>query len=455
MDYDFFQDNQQENQPERVPAPLQSGEGPQKKHKKTNWKKVILSVGLAVLSFGCGLLAAWATLDPEMRSLITVKRRIQNDYYQEVTDEEFYNAIFGVINNDLLDNYSQYMTPEEFEETISDLAGNRIGIGLSFSGNGEDALRITRVCGNSPAEKAGIKVGEKIIGYGKTEATLIAATDFETFSSFLSDYKAGENFLLQLECEGAERLVSVYKAAYVENYVFYRSNQTAYAFTGEDADILTAKGEALSYLDNDTAYIQLVQFTGNAADGFDAVMAQFKKEGKKHLILDLRGNGGGYLDTMQSIASYFCKSATKSQPVVAVADYGDKRTMYESYGNWYYEYFTDDSRIYVLADKYSASASECLIGSMIDYGAITFSDICLIERGGVAKTYGKGIMQETQLIDYIRQDAITLTTAKICWPLSNRNIHDRGILPADGAKTSKENTDREKETQEAIKTLLG
>ncbi len=414
MEHDFFENKKQENEVERVPATLQLEKQPaQKCKKKIKWGRILLTVAIAVLSFGCGALATWSALDLELRTLLTVKDRIQNDYYKEVTDEEFYKAIFGGINDNLLDDYSKYMTREEFEASIADLAGNRIGIGLAFTSSGADPLRITRVCGNSPAEAAGILAGERIVGYGKTQREIVSATTFEAFSAFLSDYGEEEEFVLQLQSGATERFVTVYKAAYVENYVFYRTNEKAYTFTGESADVLTEKGERLACLDDDTAYIRLVQFTGNAALEFDLAMEQFKKEGKKNLILDLRENGGGYLDTMQSIASYFCKSATVEDPVVAVADFGEKRTSYEAYGNWYYDYFTNESNIYVLADAYSASASECLIGCMIDYGAIDFSDICLVERGGVAKTFGKGIMQETQIVNLVERDAITLTTAEI------------------------------------------
>lgn len=454
MDYDFFEEKQPEKEGERIPAPYQPQKYPAPKRNKTQWKKVLMAVGIAVISFGFGALATWSALDPEIRTLLKVKDKIQEEYYQEVTDEEFYKAIFGGINDKLLDEYSKYMTREEFEASISDLAGNRIGIGLTFV-RGEDSLRITRVCGNSPAEAAGILAGERIIGYGATESEITTATTFDAFSAFLSNYGKNEEFVLQLQSGVGERFVTVYKAAYVENYVFYRTNEKAYTFMGENADVLTEKGQPLACLDNDTAYIRLVQFTGNASKEFDLAMAQFKKDGKKNLVLDLRENGGGYLDTMQSIASYFCKSATVSKPVVAVADFGNKRTTYEAYGNRYYEYFTNESRICVLADGNSASASECLIGCMIDYGAIQFSDICLIERGGVAKTYGKGIMQETHLVNFLEGDAITLTTAEIRWPLSNRSIHGRGVLPSDGAKTVAEDGDYEREICNGIKTLLG
>ena len=457
MEYDFFNDENQpseaENSTQRVPAPIQS-RNPAPKN-KVKWGKVLPSIGLALVIFLGGMFTTWAMLDPQMRTLVTVKKKIQNEYYKEVTDEEFYKVIFGGINGGLLDAYSGYMTPEEFSAMLSEMDGNRIGIGLIFTTGTEEPLRITRVCGNSPAEEAGVVAGETVVGCGKTVNEIAPCNTFADFSAFLENYGEGEEFCVVLRLGVEERIVKLHKAAYVENNVFYRTNDSAYAFTGANADVLTKRGAPLTCLADDTAYIQLTQFTANAATEFSLAMGQFQKEGKQNLILDLRGNGGGYLDIMQSISSYFCKTATDKQPIVAVADYGEKRKTYSANGNYYGEYFAEDSRICVLADKYSASASECLIGCMLDYEAITYQDICLVERRGIAKTFGKGIMQETSYVNFFMQDAITLTTAEIRWPVSNNSIHGRGVLPADGARKSAENIDYEKETENAIKNLLG
>ena len=458
MDYDFFNDNNQQkgqgNDTQRIPAPMQNEYMPTPK-KKNGVGKVIVSIAVAVSIFLSGMWATWMLIDPEIRTLLAVKRKIQSDYYQEITDEEFYRAIFGGINDDLLDAYSEYMTPEEFAAMYSDMQGNRSGIGLVFGAQTDDPLRITRVCGNSPAEEVGIVAGERVVACGRTEAELTPCQTFAEFSQILGGFADEEQFVLKLELGNEERCVTVCKTAYVENNVFYRSSTSAYAFTGANAQVLTEKGAPLTCLDEDTAYIRLIQFTGNAANEFALAMGQFRKEGKKNLILDLRENGGGYLDIMQSIASYFCKTTTERQPIVAVADFGEKTTQYRATANYYDGYFVEDSRICVLADKYSASASECLLGSMLDYGAIGYQDICLIERGGVAKTYGKGIMQETSYVSMVNQDAITLTTAEIRWPVSNNSIHGRGILPEDGTVVCIENADYETETINAVKALLG
>ncbi len=462
MDYDFFdeeiEENPSQNTTQRNHTPSVSGREktnePKKKGGKIRWWYIFGAICAAVFFFFGGYVLCWNSFDLEMHTLRSVKEQIQQNYYEEITDEEFYDAVFDGVNEKLLDAYSGYMTPKEYSAVVREGQGNRQGVGLVFAGNSEEPLRILRVCGNSPAETAGIKAGETVLSCGKTEESLTTCATFEEFSKLLDGYAEGEEFFLGLQTGVGTRAVKLCKRAYVENYVFYRTNEKSYAFTGEKATELTEKGDPLSYLDDDTAYIQLLQFTGNAAEEFAGAMNQFKAEGKKNLVLDLRGNGGGYLEIMLSIASYFCKDATETMPVVAIADYGKYKVPYVAQGNYYEQYFAEDSRVCVLADKNTASAAECLIGCMVDYGTISYEDICLVERGGVAKTYGKGIMQETRLVSFFQMDALKLTTARILWPKGDC-IHGRGVLPMDGAKKVAENADVEKETQAAIELLLG
>ncbi len=449
MEYDFFDKNDEEKEPQRIPAPAQFEKKPKKR--RVRWYQVVTAIALAIILFFGGWFVGSLTLDEEIRTLLSVKKKVQNEYYKEVTDEEFYAALFDGLNDNLLDNYSEYMTPEEYAATIKDLEGERIGVGLVFSVEGEP-LRVSRVCGNSPAEGAGMKAGDKILGCGKTQDSITPITSFEEFSSFLAGYQENEKFFLQIENEGT-RLVELYKAKYEETLVFYYSKTTAYSFSTPSSP--TAVNEFLSYLPEDAALVRLVEFTGNAREEFAAAMKVFKAEGKQRLVLDLRGNGGGLLDTMQSISKYFCKTATEKYPIVAIADYGEKKVGYKADGNVYGDYFGTNGKVYVLADNGSASASECLLGCMLDYEAIAYGDICLIERGGVAKTYGKGIMQETFPVDYLKGDAIKLTTAEIKWPKTENSIHGRGILPTDGAKTSLGSNDWQAETQAAIAKVLG
>lgn len=417
----------------------------------------ILAIALAVFCFFGGFLVRTLTLDSQIRSLIQLKNTVQAEYYEEITDEEFYGTVFDSINEKLLDPYSKYMTADEFAQTQSEAAGNRSGLGIVFlveNAAGEPQLLVTRVCGNSPAEAAGIKAGEYVLGFGTNKAEMKESVSFEEFSAFLAERKTGEKFFVRMQSGNGERYVEIAKAEYVENYVFYRTNTTSYRFTGDNATTLVERGDALVSLPENTAYIRLTQFNGEAAEEFKKAMGLFKEQKKTNLVLDLRDNGGGYLHIMQSIASYFCKTSDENRPIVAIADYGERRENYLADGNFYDEYFSENSRICVLADSATASASEALMGCMLDYGAISYGDICLSERSGEAKTYGKGIMQTTFPFGLIYSDAVKLTTAKILWGASGNCIHGRGILLSDGTKSVAENYVEDQEINGAIATLF-
>ncbi|MBR2375906.1 MAG: hypothetical protein IKA88_06425 [Clostridia bacterium] len=406
---------------------------------KTRKKKIIVwitAIVTAIVVFFCGGLSLWFSLDKEMRDLIKVKKAVDKEYYQDVDDDVFYGAIFGAINGRVLDAYSGYMTADEYASLKRDNAGSRSGIGISFytkAADGTAQMLVVRVSGNSPAESVGLQAGDYIVGFGKTENELVECCEFDKFSAFLGERADGERFWIRIRRGEELQNLELYKAAYVENYVFYKTNERSYSFNSKRELVESAGGYA--FLGDDTAYIRLIQFNGNAVSGFQKAMELFRSAGKKHLVLDLRGNGGGDMEVMQSIASYFCKSSTEMYPVAAVADYGEKRSKFTANGNFYSMYFSAESRILVLADSSTASASECLIGCMVDYGAIGYGDICLTNANGIAKTYGKGIMQTTYPLGLGKSSAIKLTTAVIRWPVSDTCIHDRGILPEDGALT--------------------
>lgn len=432
----------------RVPvnAPIRGGKGTR------FWKKIVVPL-VSILAAACvGAFGMWMSLDPQMRALIKVKRKIQSNYYQDVTDEEFYDVIFDAVNNDLLDAYSWYMTADEYAESKVSAQGNRSGFGLSFTSADAERLRISKVSGNSPAETAGIVSGEYILAGGKTSEALTTFAEYADFSAFVGSCETDETVYLRLKGADGERTVAIARAEYAENYVYYRTKEKAYRFCGEAALDFTEGGTPLTALADDVGYLRLTSFNGNAAKQVQIAMQQFRKDGKQRLVLDLRGNGGGYMHILQTIAQYFCKTATEAKPLVSVADYNGKTQSFLANGNVYNEYFSAESRICILADSNTASASECLLGAMLDYQTIAYSDICLSKRNGVAKTFGKGIMQTTFPLPF-GQDAIKLTTARVLWPKSGNCIHGIGILPSDGALCVEENETDDIEIAAAIVQL--
>lgn len=430
---------------------------PPKRKEKVKVGTVLLAVGIALVSFLGGYFTHWGLLDAEMRSLINVKRAIDQNYYTEIDNDTFYGALFDVINDKLLDSYSKYMTADEYAAVNESATGKWSGLGLTFLTEdelGQEQMRIIKVSGNSPAERLGIMEGDEVVGFGAVDGEMIESRSFDAFLAFTQAYNQGEAFCVRIMSGEQSRVVTITKETFVENYVFYRSNTTAYGFGGENATEIKTLNNSLAALGQDTAYIRLTQFNGGAATQFASTMSVFKQENKKNLILDLRANGGGYLDVLCEIAAYFCKDTSEKQPAVALAVNKDGvEQAYTAKKNVYSEYFSSDSRICVLADASSASASECLLGAMLDYKTIGYADICLSQRGGVAKTFGKGIMQMTYPFGLVNTDAIKLTTSRICWPISKNCIHDRGILPEDGTKTVAENYQKDVELVAAIAAL--
>ena len=451
-EFDEIEKGKTENNPQPVPVQRKAEGDTDKGKNKKSWKRigaVLLAIGL----FFAGYAASALQYDPEMRSLMKIKNKIQNQYYEEVTDEEFYRVLFNAVNYDLLDPYSRYLTKEEYQEMLTEATGEWSGIGLTLGEEDENGLFIRRVSGNSPAEKVGITEGGYVSAYGLTETAL--SKDYDGFFEFVDERAKGENFLIEFIFEGEKKLLTIAKEEFVENYVFYRTSDTGYSFTGKEATEFIETGDKLSVLDSDTAYIRLTQFNGKAAKEFRLAMNQFKRDGKTNLVLDLRSNGGGYMDILQEIASYFCKNTTEKKPVIAVAEYRrGQRETFRAKGNYYKEYFSEQSRITVLADEMTASAAECLIGCMVDYGTVVLKDICVIERGGVAKTYGKGIMQTTYPFGLGNTDAIKLTTARILWPTSDTCIHGTGVTPELGAISVPTNHQKDGEVTDAIKALF-
>lgn len=333
----------------------------------------------------------------------------------------------------------------ESEATTYKLTNGEKGAGLSLMRK-YDPMRVYLVVGNSPADKAGLKRGMYILKYGATDdKEKMVSGSYDNFRAFVASLQPDEdkNVSFYMQCsfdrndDSDDSVKKITMAEYQASYCFYRDNKHSYRFrtNGNSKKLEKVEtGEVLSELDDKTAYITFTEFTASAADEFKECLKYMKDNERTNLILDLRGNGGGYMNVFVDIAACFLKNATSGNQKVAYAKFRNGATVsYSAYGSSYNSYFSEDSRITVLADEYTASASECLIGAMIDYEAISFSDIYLHENGkGVARTYGKGIMQ-TSYDDDPAGGALKLTAADIFWPKSGKSIHGVGVTPQDGA----------------------
>ena len=399
-------------------------------------KKLLIALGCvaaAVLLFFAGFFTYYLTLDEGLRSLLWFKNKVQDEYYENISDEDFWNAAISGAEG-LLDEYSTLYTADEYDVIVSSSKGEKLGAGLSFFA---DTNLIYKVAVNSPAFFAGMEEGTYITGVGMSREEFVSTFTPTELSKALDDISSNQTFYLRASADSADdtenvKIYEVQKKAFTESYAVYQTYDSSWALVeGENGMAWEKYGEGNAELDEDTAYVRLVQFYGNAYDSFAHASEQYKADGKTKLILDLRNNGGGSVDVMQSLSNFLLKDAKEKKNLVMTAQYrGGREEKYYSRANYYDEYFAD-SKIYVMANHNSASASEALIGAMISYGTIGYGDIFLSKIGNTCKTFGKGIMQTT-FSNPLTGEAAKLTTAKIFWP-NGHCIHGVGVTEADGA----------------------
>lgn len=396
-------------------------------------RNIFLAVGailIAAVFFFIGWFARYYAIDSRARTLLWLIDTVDSNYYKEIDSGEWDEIYAELYDRVLPDRFCSYFTPEEYQELIRESEGSNADTGLAAIDDKETgALRVFHVIGNSPAAHAGIEAGMTVYRFGGSEDALQTGDRNALYS--LSGKTGGK---LVLECGFSEENKKVYalqSGEYLASYCSYRDSDTSYDFLGQEELVLTDTGNALEGLDDKTAYIRLTQFDGNADKEFEEMLVLMKERKREHLVLDLRSNGGGYLSTFQSIASHLLRNAEGNKPLVATAKFRNATRKYYAEGNDFSAYFSANSHVSILADENTASASECLIGALVDYGTVDFSDIYLRKSAeGVARSYGKGVMQSAFVAT--SGSMLRLTTAEINWP-KGKSIHGVGVTEKDGA----------------------
>ena len=392
-----------------------------------------LGVLLAALIFFCGYFTFYLTLSDEDKYMLWALDMIGDHYmmYDEETGElveyapeDYVKALAAGLG---LDDYSLFYTAAEYSDVVATSQGNQYGVGVSFL-QGETGTKIYAVTGNSPADRAGVKAGGEItaveIGGTKTQTP-----SYEAFAEAIADLAEGENFTLYVDYGAGEIAYEVKKERFKQSYVRYADSETGLLFRGENGETPQAtevEEEKLEFLPEDTGYINYSSFMYTSAEQFETALSFLLGRGRSKLILDLRGNGGGYMDVLTEMASFFIDNGKEKNTVaIARAKTGKEQVFSTSENN-----AVSLREVVVLADGGSASASECLIGALLFYGVIDDAHLVLTEENGRAATFGKGIMQTT----YVNPSfggALKLTTAYIYWPDGETCIHGKGIQTAE------------------------
>lgn len=394
---------------------------------------IILAILFGVLCFLGGFFIKEITKSDEVRTVEWLVNYVTKyGYYldeetgelKKYTSKDFANAII----DGLLDDYSDYYTKQEYNDVINTNKGNKYGLGIGLLKSTDD-LRVFSVTGNSPADKANMKSGDVIVAGSTISGDKKGISTRKELTEFTSQFKKGEEFILYCDRDGVEKKFTVKADVFISSFVKYYDSQTYGYFTenqsGTDLEFKTTPSTEMLVLGDDIAYIKFTSFNGKAAFEMDTVMQYVKERKKTKIILDLRDNGGGRMAVLCDVASHFISYSVSNEPVVVRAkDVNGRLTRYSTTS----KFNQDIERIAVIANNYSASATECLIGAMLDYMYRFGEKNLVIETGDGAtgKTFGKGIMQRTFLSPFTGE-AIEITVAEILTPITNKSYHGVGF----------------------------
>ncbi len=301
-------------------------------------------------------------------------------YYEDVeTDKLMEGAAIGLMQG-VGDIYTAYFTQEDMEAFNEETEGEYAGIGCQLIADPTDELiTITRVFKGSPAEKVGMRTGDKIV--------------------YVNDVYYSAH-----EMDAAVDVMRGTPGESVKVTVLRNLETIDFDVTREIVHINYVEHQIL---EGNIGYVLVYDFLGNALEGFHAAIDAFKNAGVKAMIIDLRNNGGGLLDASIDMADLILPEGT----VVSLKDKAGNEEEFHIDNEYY------DVPMVVLVNEYSASASEILAGAIRDYGEGTLVG---------SKTFGKGVVQS--MLEFPDGSGIKITTARYFTP-SGECIHEVGIEP--------------------------
>lgn len=322
--------------------------------------------------------------DPFWKAWNILKDKSINN--ESISDQDkVWGAIEGLASS-YNDPYTVFFPPDENKLFNDTIRGSFGGIGAEI-GIKNKALTVVSPLKDSPAQKAGIKSGDVILKIGTVDTK-------------------------DMSIDTAISLIRGEKGTKITLTVFRQGEKKTREFniTRDIVEIPTIETE--KRITDETFIIKFYSFSENSNKLFDVALQEFKNTNYNRLILDLRGNPGGYLDVAIDIASNFLDEGK----IIAIEDFGDsqKKVSHRSYGP---RLFTDKLKFVVLVDGGSASASEILAGALKEHKIATIVG---------EKTFGKGSVQE--LVKVTDTTSLKITIAKWLTP-NGTSISDHGLDP--------------------------
>lgn len=285
--------------------------------------------------------------------LMEVMDKISRFYVDSVDEEKIVeNTIIQMLHD--LDPHSSYISKEDINEISEQLSGEFEGIGVSFNIL-QDTIFIISTIEGGPSEGVGIRAGDRII---KVEDEIVAGIGIST--------------------AGVQKRLKGKKGTRVAVTIFRKN-------TGDELDFNIVRDKIPMYsldasymVSKNTGYIKLSRFSQTTVKEFEKALKELRKEGLEHLILDLTGNGGGYLRSAVELADHFLSSG--KEIVITEGEKYPRKEHRSKRGG-----LLEKGRLVIMIDEYSASASEIVSGAVQDW-----------DRGVLVgrRSFGKGLVQQ-------------------------------------------------------------
>jgi carboxyl-terminal processing protease len=388
--------------------------------------RVVRALGLAaallfMLAAGLWLGGHPARMPPALRDVFVddsagltaeASELIEDNYYRPVAqgnliDSSLRGMVRG-LRRRYRDRFSDYFSPQMLTRFNEEIEGRFSGIGLSVSGT-KDGLRVESVFKGSPAERAGIEVGETIVS---VDGRSIAGLSSEAATALIKGP------------EGTEVTVVV------RNPKSGRTRQVRLTRAQISLPVVSSKLETTN--GRKLGYAHLATFSEGAHGALRRAVRKLQRQGAKGLVLDLRGNGGGLLEEAVLTASVFLP---EGETVVSTDSRSQGHAVYKTKGG-----NLPPLPIAVLIDRNTASAAEILTAALADdAGAKTVG----------TRSYGKGVFQ--QEIDLSNGGALKLTVGEYFTP-DGINLAGKGIQP-DVPARDKPGTSRDEAVERALRVL--
>ena len=328
---------------------------------------------------------------------------LESFYFGDVDDETAKDNIYKAYLSSYGDKYTMYYTADEYKALKESTNGKFYGIGAVCQLSGEGGVLLVDVYDNGAGYQAGLRSGDRVVNVDGRDITGME------LSSAVALIKGDKGTSVTLEViRGTERLT--FSAV---------------------RDAVEAKTVSYTLLDNNIGYLSISQFEEVTTKQFKAAVEDLQSQGMKGLVIDIRNNPGGLLDTVVGMLKYMLPDGL----IVYTEDKQGNRKEYKGQDNDEF-----NLPLAVIVNGNSASASEIFAGAIQDYGKGTIIG---------TQTYGKGIVQTVKpLTD---GSAIKFTIAKYFTP-KGQDIHGKGVTP-DMVVEYDTDADVDTELDEAIKNV--